>query len=423
MAKLHGFDERGARRVVRAVKGFESQARGKIAVKPRPRLPIMQPRHIWLPYLNDTGGTIPAGAILKVKNFDTETESFRVEQYDQFGAVYPTAVNALEDVADNQPGILTFTFPAPVLYDDTDTPAFGESWGPVSGEWDLKQDSVGFTVIGIESSADKTVWVNTSENIDLIGQFDGVGTVAANASATASIYRFSSGVWTDTTYNVTARNTTPSAITKGDRIAIHRTIGEEWVAHDFSTESILPEFVNNSGAIVPAYGFLRITGFNGTRYTADKSNSLGSFGLAAVNTGLAVAIGANGNLSFTFPNWVLYDTGDTPVVGQQWGPVNASWEVELDSLGFVIIGGATSGRVLVARSDNFTFLGQFGSSVTANETGTFTLYKFSGASWATTGHTTTARNVSDVTIDSGVHCSGYYLPNDGQALVLPIHCS
>ena len=227
--------------------------------------------------------------------------------------------------------------------------------------------------------------------------------------------------------NVTITNYSGIATIQANVLAVAFWLGEKWLL--LAVDSVVsgPEYVNNSGATVPAFGFLRITGHNGTRWTAAKSNGLGSFGLAAVNGAADVLNGATGNLSFDFPNWVLYDTADTPAVGQQWGPVNASWEVELDSLGFVIAGGATSGRVLVARSINHTFLGQFDANVNALETGTFSLHKFVGAIWTNTDHDVTARNISGVqiiggTTGNGDRCAGQYMPNDGQFVVSPLEC-
>jgi hypothetical protein len=219
--KLYGFaEDRQIRRVIRAVRRVESMPIGRLGQ--RRQVPLMEDarEHIWLPFKNETGETIPAGAILKVNDYDPETENFSVAKYDQFGAVYPTAVNDLVAVEDDDFGVMTFTFPALVLYDDTDTPAFGESWGPVNGQWDARLRSVGFRVIGIESADDKTMLVDRVHELSFFGELDS-GTVAQDATGTVSVHYYATATWTeetDSNHNVTCRNPTDTTISAGQRV-------------------------------------------------------------------------------------------------------------------------------------------------------------------------------------------------------------
>jgi len=188
-------------------------------------------------------------------------------------------------------------------------------------------------------------------------------------------------------------------------------------------------FINNAGTTAVAHAPLRITGFSSRLYQVDRPNDLGAFGLTPINGRHDVPAGGKGLLTFDYPTFVEYNTAKTPAAGEQWGPVKDTWKIELDSIGFVIIGDADDGRVLVMPTGNFTFLGQFDGATTATGVaGTFSLHKLVGATWTDTLHNVTARNISGVTIAGGVsgtgdRCAGQWMPNDGQFVVSPLECS
>lgn len=110
-------------------------------------------------------------------------------------------------------------------------------------------------------------------------------------------------------------------------------------------------FQNDSGETVPAYACIQLTGTTTLNsrvvFTADQWDGDGSDDIFYFNGPIDVADGETGE-AFQ-PNtaqWVLYDTEGTPAFQEEWGPVSGSWEIGSDGTGFIIMGGATDGRVL-----------------------------------------------------------------------------
>ena len=111
-------------------------------------------------------------------------------------------------------------------------------------------------------------------------------------------------------------------------------------------------FYNGSGESIPAYGVMMVTSH---RSVGGKSvPSVEKPGPEQANAGYllngpaSVPSGKVGKgLAPVAAGWALYDTLDTPVPGEEWGPIADSWELGSDGEGFKVIGGHASGRVLV----------------------------------------------------------------------------
>lgn len=113
-------------------------------------------------------------------------------------------------------------------------------------------------------------------------------------------------------------------------------------------------FRNDSGETIPAFGIVRIDGAevaDNNRLVLIGKKPNGSGKIHYINGGVEVANGSFGSCAVASgPVWAKYDTGDTPSVGESWGPVSGSWELGIDGGGFKIVGGETEGRVLVESS-------------------------------------------------------------------------
>lgn len=118
---------------------------------------------IWVPFLNNSGETVPANGILRITGFDPsdpETSKFTVAKPNTFGAQYSHAINDMAPVPAGEIGQCALGAMVPALYDSGDgTPAFGEIWGPRSGGWKLRKNTGGFLVVGVANQASDLVLV------------------------------------------------------------------------------------------------------------------------------------------------------------------------------------------------------------------------------------------------------------------------
>lgn len=113
--------------------------------------------------------------------------------------------------------------------------------------------------------------------------------------------------------------------------------------------------VRNTGGsgTVPAFGLMRITGFNSEDgvYTVGQPNASNLGGLLV--NGPAEIEADNDGVGTPDPvAIVLYDTGDgTPTNGQQWGSASGSWKLRSGKTGWKIAGAASEGSVIAYRDE------------------------------------------------------------------------
>lgn len=113
----------------------------------------------WHPFLNNSGETVPAWAVLRVESLDGETGLYTLRKPNadsQLNVVF----NGPTDVPTGGYGACTRDYPATVLYDAADgTPAADQEWGAGNGSFKLRKGKAGFRIIGGVVAADTRVEV------------------------------------------------------------------------------------------------------------------------------------------------------------------------------------------------------------------------------------------------------------------------
>lgn len=82
-------------------------------------------------------------------------------------------------------------------YDDGDTPAFGEIWGPKPDEWHLSKGYPGFLILGDPRGDEDSARVLAVQSPDATELFELTATLSPGGNAAAKILHFSGGDWTD----------------------------------------------------------------------------------------------------------------------------------------------------------------------------------------------------------------------------------
>lgn len=183
-------------------------------------------------------------------------------------------------------------------------------------------------------------------------------------------------------------------------------------------------FRNDSGETIPPYGIIKITNTvkqNGIYLLkGEKPDAWGSQYSHYVNGPAEVADGDEGRCYVpTSPVWAAYDTGDTPAVGEPWGPTSGSWELSQDVGGFEVISSETDdGKVLVIQRPMLTFVGKTDASHSKSATGTISIYAGStmGSESDTTVNKTGVYN-RYADLDSGKWVTCRWVRNDQWELV------
>lgn len=116
-------------------------------------------------------------------------------------------------------------------------------------------------------------------------------------------------------------------------------------------------FRNDSGETIPPFAVLRITGVvtieGRAVLTVAKPNADGGT-FYAVNGAVSVVSGGYGSCTRDAPCMAACDDSVTPSVGEEWGVMSASWELQRGYGGYRVIGVETgdNDRALVVRSDD-----------------------------------------------------------------------
>jgi len=105
---------------------------------------INEPRMV--PFLNNSGETIPAHAVLK--GTEVTNGVVQASKPDGDGSTGVWYVNGPVRVLNGGYGACTKENPVWVLYDDADAVVNGDEWGPQNGSWELKKGNVGFVAGG-----------------------------------------------------------------------------------------------------------------------------------------------------------------------------------------------------------------------------------------------------------------------------------
>jgi hypothetical protein len=145
---LYGYSENDTARISAAVRAVESgrlNQRSDLELEPKDR------NFGKIPFRNDSGEAVPAYAVMRVTSRATvDGRSIHVigKPTTTFQRRY--LVNGVLEVGIGKRGWGTWLWHADyVLYNSgSGTPAYGEGWGPKSGQWSLEKNYIGFFVEG-----------------------------------------------------------------------------------------------------------------------------------------------------------------------------------------------------------------------------------------------------------------------------------
>lgn len=145
-----------------------------------------------VPFRNDSGEAIPAYAVMRVtgsatvKGIPTITVAKPSTTFQRIYLVNGPLV--VPSSSSHEPAFGTWLNEAGyVLYDDSNTPAYGEGWGPSASSWKIKKYRYGFTILDGATGGDTDiVAARQAEVCQVIGKPN--SSIAQAASAAFSIY-------------------------------------------------------------------------------------------------------------------------------------------------------------------------------------------------------------------------------------------
>lgn len=160
-----------------------------------------------VPFYNSSGETIPAYAVMRIVGVQT-LGSIPVITVAKPSSTFQRRylINGPLPVsgdANQAPNFGTWAEGAAfALYDDADTPAYGEEWGPQSGSWEIKKNRYGFFILGGATGGETDIVACHQTLVtEIYGQTD--GTLNKGSTATVSIF---DGANSDTGDNLSTVN-------------------------------------------------------------------------------------------------------------------------------------------------------------------------------------------------------------------------
>lgn len=222
MAVIEGFvpGKRDWDRISSTVRGWES---GLPPEAPGKR-PLPDRDFIKVKFRNNSGEAVPAKAPMRITSVEDDEGVRRfviAKPNTTFQRIY--LVNAGEEVAIGAPGWGTFlTCRDEVLYNDANTPAFGEEWGPVPSTWKVAQHRPGFFIWG-GASGGSTDLVLAQQILaqSVLGKADAA--IAHGASGTVRVYSGTPGSEADTSQTIA------SCYNHGPDIADEALVTVQWL--------------------------------------------------------------------------------------------------------------------------------------------------------------------------------------------------
>lgn len=104
-----------------------------------------------------------------------------------------------------------------------------------------------------------------------------------------------------------------------------------------------------------------------------------------INGPMTVPVGERGRVATNdYPCLAMYDTGETPVSGQEWGTVIDSYALGRGRQGVVIMGDAAYGVVRVMRSERLLRVTPVSDALMPGDTATCTVLRWNGSAWVAT---------------------------------------
>lgn len=179
-----------------------------------------------IPIYNASGSTIPPYSIVRVLTGGPTTarKLVYVSQANTYGAqLHSHLITGSAQIRASEQGLAQAYPPYIVNYDTGNTPAFGESWGPVSSSFKVVKKSAGFYILGIWDSTNALAQVMPNPFYAGKGTLDGA--LSTGSSATCSVYDDSG----DTTYNITVYDSSPALIPTAQSIASGAKVSFVWM--------------------------------------------------------------------------------------------------------------------------------------------------------------------------------------------------
>lgn len=231
--KIYGLNERDKRLLQQMLREFNRLPRDFLSPRGNPRVRSTSDRFY---FRNDSGETIPAGAIMRCTDIEVDDDGVTVYVMDKPVTSewkLPWYVNLGVDIEDGDFGwCATFRGEAGLAYYISGSLTVGESWGPKGGQWELEQHYPGFRIVGNE--ADGLVYVVQREPRILLAKSDSGGISGRSGttlgSASDVILRHRNGATIgETTFAITAYNQAVAAV-DGDTELKLAYIDGDWFA-------------------------------------------------------------------------------------------------------------------------------------------------------------------------------------------------
>ena len=157
----------------------------------------------WIPFRNDSGSDMPGGACIAPNGIVIIEGQSVVSAQQPSTALYRRyLINGPVAVPNGSYGVCTFDTPAWAYYDNSNSPAANEGWGPKPSSWKLFKNYPGFTILG--SFTNERVLVIGNEINFVRAKTD--SSHAKSATGTISVYTAPGGSEVDTAMNLTAYN-------------------------------------------------------------------------------------------------------------------------------------------------------------------------------------------------------------------------
>lgn len=181
---------------------------------------------------NGSGETIPPFSVLRITGiaFTNNERVYSVAKPDgtyrwRYLVSGPFAIGS----SSTNEGLGTFLTQGGLVY-CSGTPALDEEWGPTASQWYLSQYRPGFIVSGSSTSFNGATLLDAIQAIpaEVRVQNDTGGDVAANSSATYSLFGGSAGT-TDLGLDITATNGTSISFKNTKYGSVGRVSGKNWV--------------------------------------------------------------------------------------------------------------------------------------------------------------------------------------------------
>lgn len=236
MAKERAYvlSERDARILKQKLREFD---RRPLNLLPQARNPVVQSAGIRYRFRNDSGETIPAGGIMRKTGTEIGPEGGLVHVMNKpVTSAFdpPFYVNLGEEIVDDGYGwCATFEHEIGRAYHLSGTPAYGESWGPKGGQWELAQYYPGFIIEG--DPDDGLVLVRQTPPKMLLAQSDSGG-ISARSSTTlgsdngVTVYYRNGATIAATTFVITAYNESATAVGASTYLQLLRE-GNAWIVN------------------------------------------------------------------------------------------------------------------------------------------------------------------------------------------------